>query len=108
MRYLLVVSVALTGGCADHESAPVADPMVTPEAAPNPATAGQTVPAPPGPSPYPESQEVQALLYQARELRDTGRFREALAVADQALARDPNSPAAAALRDELWSIVTKI
>lgn len=108
--FSLAFGAALIVGCAEREAAPVAGPVTAPggDSEPTPAaveSASAAIPAAPA---YPESEEVQGLLYRARELQRAGQFQEALALADQALARDPNSPAAAALRGELWGIVTKI
>jgi hypothetical protein len=72
------------------------------------ASEGHLPPAPPPVPAYPESQQVQALLYRARELCDAGKFREALALADEALTHVPNSPSAAILRNELWAVVARI
>jgi tetratricopeptide (TPR) repeat protein len=106
--FLIGLATALLAGCSEQK-APVAAPAATADRVqePAPGGAGDVAVVPPAVSVYPESEEVQALLYRARELRDAGQFQEALALADQALARDPNSPSAAALRGELWAVVTK-
>ena len=103
-------------GCSEAPETPVASPTSTPAPQPTPPAPSQTATSPssvppaalPAAPSYPESQEVQAILYRARELRDAGKFQEALAATDQALAHDPNSPAAKALHGELVAIVTKI
>ena len=105
---LMALVLALLVGCSEQEKAPAAPAAAADRVQePAPGVAGNVATVPPAVSAYPESEEVQALLYRARELRDAGQFQEALALADQALARDPNSPSAAALRGELWAVVTK-
>lgn len=114
MRHSLpaVPLLAFLTGCSAESKAPIPAPATTSpslaDAPQEPVPSIQTPPLPPATSSYPESEEVQAILYRARELREAGRFQEALAAAETALARDPNSPAAKALHGELVAIVTKI
>jgi gamma-glutamylcysteine synthetase len=64
-----------------------------------PAEAGNT---------YPEKNEVLAILYRARELRQKSQFRAALELVSQALAVDPHSPAAQTMEREIAEILKRL
>jgi hypothetical protein len=57
---------------------------------------------------YPEMNEVLAILYRARELRQKSQFQSALELVSQALAVDPDSPAAQTMERELAEILMRL
>jgi hypothetical protein len=57
---------------------------------------------------YPEKNEVLAILYRARELRQKSQFQPALELVSQALAVDPDSPAAQTMERELAEILKRL
>jgi hypothetical protein len=75
--------------------------------------ASQPVP-PPETSPsaagdvYPEKNEVLAILYRARELRQKSQFQPALELISQALTLDPHSPAAQTMDREIADILKRL
>jgi hypothetical protein len=57
---------------------------------------------------YPEKNEVLAILYRARELRQKAQFQAALELVSQALVVDPYSPAAQTMERELAEILKRL
>lgn len=68
-----------------------------------PARAATTVP-----QEYPEKEDVQRLLSQARALQQQGQFETALGLVHDALALDASSPAAGDLKIRLDEIIRRI
>jgi hypothetical protein len=79
-----------------------------------PVTASsQPVPPPetsptPGGEVYPEKNEVLAILYRARELRQKSQYQSAWELVSQALVVDPNSPAAQSMEREIAEILKRL
>ena len=57
---------------------------------------------------YPEKKEVLRLLVRATTLESNGRFEDALTVANQAVAVDPNSPKANELKARLEELLRRV
>jgi len=57
---------------------------------------------------YPEKPEVVRLLVHATHLESNGKFVDALAVANEALAIDPNSPKASELKTRLEELLRRV
>ena len=57
---------------------------------------------------YPESPEVRKLLFRAGELEGKAEFHGALALVDEALQLDPQSPAASAMKVRLERIIRRV
>ncbi len=57
---------------------------------------------------YAEKVEVERLLVTAAQLESKGKFREALSIADRALALDSNSPRASALKSRIENLLRRI
>ena len=56
---------------------------------------------------YPEKAEVMRLIVRATALESNGRFQDALSLANQALAVDPNSPTAIELKGRLEELLRR-
>jgi hypothetical protein len=67
----------------------------------------ETIPADAG-IVYPEKNEVLAILYRARELRQKSQFQAALELVSQALVVDPCSPAAQTMERDLAEILKRL
>jgi hypothetical protein len=57
---------------------------------------------------YPEKNEVLAILYRARELRQKSQFQSALELVSQARVVDPHSPAAQIMEREIAEILKRL
>ena len=57
---------------------------------------------------YPEKADVERLLVRASELESNGKFQDALAVANQAVAVDPSSPRANEMKARLEELLRRI
>lgn len=57
---------------------------------------------------YPEKNEVLAILYRARELKQKSQFQPAMELVTQALVVDPHSPAATSMERELAEILKRL
>jgi hypothetical protein len=125
MKSLAIVPVlcALVIGCtrsADQRASSDGEALRVKEAAraSENSTGGDVVASQPVPAPetdsagagkvYPEKNEVLAILYRARELRQKSQFQAALEVVSQALVVDPHSPAAQTMERELAEILKRL
>jgi hypothetical protein len=59
------------------------------------------------PAAYPEKPKVDRLLTRARDIEQSGQFTNALSIVNQALAIDPHSPSATALKNRLEEIIRR-
>lgn len=57
---------------------------------------------------YPEKADVVRLLSRASELISDGRFEDALAITNEAITMDPDSPTANEMREKLVALVLRI
>ncbi len=125
MKNIAIVPVlcALAVGCGRSPDQPVTSKGETPPTkdasrTSGDSTGGDSVGAQPVPAPetgpaeagsnYPEKNEVLAILYRARELRQKSQFQAALELVSQALVVDPHSPAAQTMERELAEILKRL
>jgi hypothetical protein len=120
---IVPVMCALAVGCArspDPPASSTGEALPAKEAArtSGDSTGGDIVGTQPVPSPetdsaeagnsYPEKNEVLAILYRARELRQRSQFQAARELVSHALAVDPHSPAAQTMERELAEILKRL
>jgi hypothetical protein len=120
---ILIVLYTACVGCSKpsaHAVSPNGKPQPSGDTAavPGNSTTGDMAPSQPVPPPetspaaagdvYPEKNEVLAILYRARELRQKSQFQSALELVSQALAVDPHSPAAQTMEREIADILKRL
>jgi len=110
MYRLLTLTILLAAlGCADEPTSPPAAQQIPDE---NTATAelpvGLDVTPNDVPHEYPEMAGVVRLLVRASERESEGKFQDALAVTNQAVAIDPNSPNANEMKTRLEELLRRI
>jgi hypothetical protein len=123
MKRIAIVPVlcALAVGCARSPDPPVpskGEALATKEASHRSGDSTGGVGTQPVPAPetdltdagtvYPEKNEVLAILYRARDLRQKSQFRAALELVSEALVVDPHSPAAQTMERELAEILKRL
>ncbi len=119
----LFVVCSVCVGCSkspNHTASPSGKQLPAGETAvaPDNSTKADIASSPPVPPPetspsaasevYPEKNEVLAILYRARELRQKSQFQPALELVSQALTLDPHSPAAQTLEREIAEILKRL
>ncbi|WP_442511101.1 tetratricopeptide repeat protein [Novipirellula sp. SH528] len=96
-------------GCAnDASTPPSAAETTTGISSTGDLDAGRSLPEVSPELVYPEKSEVLRLLVRATTLESDGRFEDALSVANQAVAIDPNSPKASELKARLEELLRRV
>lgn len=108
-RLLALGMLLVTTGCVGEPASPPAAHEPTEEdVAEVDAPVELSVPQNEPPLEYPEKADVERLLIRASELESNGKFQDALAVANQAVALDPSSPRANEMKARLEELLRRI
>lgn len=104
----LVILLGFVGCANDAQTSPSATETTTEISSTGDLDAGRSLPDVSPELSYPEKNEVLRLLVRATALESDGRFEDALTVANQAVAVDPNSPRASEMKARLEELLQRV
>lgn len=106
--FILVILVGFIGCTNDAQTLPSATETTAEISSSGERDAARSLPEVTPELTYPEKNKVLRLLVRATALESDGRFEDALVVANQAIAVDPNSPRASEMKARLEELLRRV